>query len=157
MNNDSASGIETKSNRGRKRKYLNDFNRRRIFIIPRLLKRDIRRDLAIMYINTFNSSDGNLLKRFLKRYSTQDICFRVNHHIHCPPYYNDIFQISTFGIDEKLLPYNILTSSFPDICSSITEIKLINDRMFLMLNFVVKSKHKEQIQLLLVFNNLILK
>lgn len=130
LSSTTSSILELQSNeevnkRGRKRKYFDYNSRRRVNMIPRLLKRDIRRDLALMYFHTFNSCDCQYVSKFLTRFCTPDCSFRVSHTINSPPYYNDVVKLSTIGIEAKLLSYKFLISQFPDICSFLSNIEVI--------------------------------
>lgn len=42
---------------------------RRVHLIPRILKRDIRRDFPTMIINVYNSNDTELVRKFFRTYS----------------------------------------------------------------------------------------
>jgi hypothetical protein len=92
------------------------------FAFPRILKRDIRRDYAIMLTNVLNSADENLMSKFFNRYSMNSC-----QYVDCFPdeYLNNRpFVRIAKGIDAIVFRLLQDFSSIPDFV-----IRLLNTRI----------------------------
>eukprot|EP00981_Chlorochromonas_danica_P004007 scaffold760_cov178-Ochromonas_danica.AAC.9 len=94
--------------------------RRRIHLLPRILKNDIRRLLPQMYVNTVNSGDMTLYQRFLSEFCVGSCCMidNLDDSSVCQTL-KEMKPLTVRGLDNVS---NILTKrifSFPDVVSHI--------------------------------------
>lgn len=87
-------------------------NRRRLHRVPRLIKRDIRRYYAHMFLNVFNSCDSQLFQQFIHQYLHPNFSFSMedlatNRQLPSTIQYNGIFPFQQF--------YLLTTYKYADI------------------------------------------
>lgn len=106
-----------KPKKKRKRPYYIPVNK-----LPRILKRDIRRDYPGMYVNVLNSLDVNLMSQFFEQFATPTLTFSRylpqahRHNIAISRSINGVHSIAS-GIHEEI-------KDFPDFMLQIQDVKI---------------------------------
>lgn len=133
---------EDSYNRPPKRVYIKDSSnhniRRRAHRLPRLIKRDMRRIYSIMFINTLNSGDLNLLDSFISMYLSPQCSINF--------YDNTLHQPTVLESNRSIAlkhELKFVYLKFPDIIFSInnykTEILGKYDSEELIIKFEMKT------------------
>lgn len=97
--------------------------RRRFNPIPRIPKHDIKREIPMMYINTLNSFDLNLMDQFLERYCTKDCSFAMDVK-QLSPIPSRKISIHVYGKLQRQQHFKLIIEKFPDLIIQIQNINI---------------------------------
>lgn len=93
----------------------------RLNILPRILKKDIRRDYPLMYINAMNSGDGSLIAKFFLTYGVGD-CQAVDY---VPVKLGGSVARRNIGLQEVCRAFQFVVEEMPDIVGRLMESRIV--------------------------------
>lgn len=98
--------------------------RRRVNPLPRILKRDIRRQYASMYINVLNSGDVNYMNKFLHQFCLFNCGLQVDNSLQENVH---VFQVQVHGHQFLQTYFELSFLRYPDMVFNLSDVVFIRD------------------------------